>query len=236
MATTRARGRWMARYARWHIWLGWLVGVPRLLWTLCGLAMIARPIEEVRGDHLRVASPPERLPAGFAIMPAPVAGGTTPVELRTFVQRGRPVTLATAAGGEVTRYDARTGAALPPVDAAEARRIVAAGIRGGRNVTALEAFAADAPPLGLRKAIATWRATLADGTHVYIDRATGEIAAVRTRWWRIYDFFWGLHIMDLETREDAHNPFTLAFGGLALAATLLGFVLLFRRRKGRARA
>ena len=48
-----ASGRWMARYARWHIWLGWLVGVPLLLWTLSGVAMVARPIEEVRGEHLR---------------------------------------------------------------------------------------------------------------------------------------------------------------------------------------
>jgi uncharacterized iron-regulated membrane protein len=37
---------------RWHVWLGWLVGVPLLLWTLSGLAMVVRPIEEVRGAEL----------------------------------------------------------------------------------------------------------------------------------------------------------------------------------------
>ena len=42
------------RLARWHIWLGWLVGVPLLLWTLSGLVMVARPIEEVRGTSLRL--------------------------------------------------------------------------------------------------------------------------------------------------------------------------------------
>ena len=36
-----------------------------------------------------------------------------------------------------------------------------------------------------------------DGTHFYVDAGSGEIVARRTRWWRFYDFMWGLHIMDL---------------------------------------
>ena len=28
---------------RFHVWLGWLVGVPLLLWTVSGLVMVARP-------------------------------------------------------------------------------------------------------------------------------------------------------------------------------------------------
>ena len=59
---------------------------------------------------------------------------------------------------------------------------------------------------------------------------------MRTRWWRFYDLMWGLHIMDLETREQPHNPFTITFGILALAGAVLGSILLFRRRKRRVRA
>ena len=43
---------------KWHIWLGWLVGVPLILWTASGLFMVARPIEEVRGEHLRAKAAP----------------------------------------------------------------------------------------------------------------------------------------------------------------------------------
>ena len=46
----------MLRFAKWHIWLGWLVGIPILMWMASGLFMAARPIEEVRGNHLRIAS------------------------------------------------------------------------------------------------------------------------------------------------------------------------------------
>lgn len=219
-----ATPRWMARFARWHIWLGWLVAVPLLLWTLSGIAMIARPIETVRGEHLRINARPQALP-----------GNPQVTEVRTFVQRGRAVTLVTRLDGTRARYDTASGAALS-VDATEARAIVAATIRGGADTRSVRAFPADKPPLDFRKEVPAWQVVLADGTHVYINRDSGEIEAVRSRWWRFYDFMWGLHIMDLQTREDSHNPFVIAFGLLALAGVLLGTILLFRRRKVRAAA
>ncbi|HYC95567.1 MAG TPA: hypothetical protein VEB39_07705, partial [Sphingomicrobium sp.] len=45
-----------SRLRRWHVWLGWLVGLPFLFWTVSGLVMVAKPIEEVRGEHL-IAKP-----------------------------------------------------------------------------------------------------------------------------------------------------------------------------------
>jgi hypothetical protein len=219
-----ATPRWMARFARWHIWLGWLVAVPLLLWTLSGVAMVARPIEEVRGEHLRIADKPQPLP-----------GNPQVTQVRTFVQRGRTVSVVTSVDGTMSRY-AESGAPLPAVDAVEARAIVAGAIRGGDHVASVRAFSAKAPPLDLRKPVPSWQVALADGTHVYVNRDSGEIEAVRTRWWRIYDFMWGLHIMDLQTREDSHNPFVIVFGSLALLGALLGTALLFRRRKVRASA
>jgi len=135
----------------------------------------------------------------------------------------------------MSRYTA-SGAPLPAVHAVEARAIVAGAIRGGDRVASVRAFSAKAPPLDLRKPVPSWQVALADGTHVYVNRDSGEIEAVRTRWWRIYDFMWGLHIMDLQTREDSHNPFVIVFGSLALLGALLGTALLFRRRKVRASA
>ena len=45
---------------RWHIWLGWLVGVPMLLWTVSGVVMVVKPIEEVRGAALLAELRPVR--------------------------------------------------------------------------------------------------------------------------------------------------------------------------------
>jgi len=30
-----------SRLRRWHVWLGWIVGLPILLWVVTGLAMVA---------------------------------------------------------------------------------------------------------------------------------------------------------------------------------------------------
>jgi hypothetical protein len=75
-----------------------------------------------------------------------------------------------------------------------------------------------------------------DGSHFYIDGGSGEIIAKRTRWWRFYDFMWGLHIMDLQGREDSNNPWAVSFAMLSLGMVLLALTLLpmtiSRRRNG----
>ncbi|MEO7563895.1 MAG: hypothetical protein ABIR63_05710 [Sphingomicrobium sp.] len=66
------------------------------------------------------------------------------------------------------------------------------------------------------------------------ETTTGQIVARRTGWWRFYDFMWGLHIMDLETREDAHNPLVIGFGLAALVMATIALIqlpLTIRRRR-----
>jgi hypothetical protein len=78
-----------------------------------------------------------------------------------------------------------------------------------------------------------------DGTHFYVDAGSGAIVARRTGWWRFYDLMWGVHIMDLKTREDAHNPLTIGFAIAALAMCVLALVLLpmtIRRRRRKQRS
>jgi len=221
----------MQRFARWHIWLGWLVGVPILMWTVTGLVMVARPIEEVRGEHLR--APPAHIdPAGLRF---PAAIGEPIHEARLVAQPGGPAWIVTAASGQRWRYSARTGAAAPPVVAAEARRIAEAAYAGTARFAGATYFPAGDAPLAARSSGALWQARFADGTHVYIDDATGEVLALRTGGWRLYDFLYGLHVMDPQTHEDAHNPFAIVFAALAVIGALLGCTLLFRRRKARVR-
>ena len=76
--------------------------------------------------------------------------------------------------------------------------------------------------------------TFADGARVYLDADTGAVLALRTDQWRLFDWMWGLHIMDLNGREDTSHPVLIASAALALLATLLGLVLLpFAARRRR---
>jgi hypothetical protein len=224
-----ARQRTMQRFARWHIWLGWLVGFPMLMWAVTGLFMVARPIEEVRGNHLR--APDAAIdPSGIAF---PATVGEPIHEARLVQQPGGPAWIVTSAEGARWRYSARTGSALPPVVRREAQAIARAAYAGEARLEALTYFPAGEAPADARTEGAAWRGRFADGTHVYVDDATGEVLALRTAQWRLYDVMWGLHIMDLQTREDTHHPILVLFAALAAIGALLGCVLLFRRRRTR---
>ena len=214
------------KFARWHIWLGWSVAVPMLLWLASGLFMSAVPIEEVRGGSLRAEDPAID---GAALIFPRLTGPVAKVALVS--QAGVPTWIVAGADQQPRRYAARDGAPLGEVYEAEARRIATAAFAGKAPLAQFRRFSADAPPLDLRRPRPSWQATYADGTHIYVDAASGEVLALRTRFWRAYDLMWGIHIMDLQTREDTSNPFLWVFGGLALLSALFGTVLLFRRRK-----
>jgi uncharacterized iron-regulated membrane protein len=221
------RNRLMLRFARWHIWLGWVVALPVLMWLITGLVMVARPIEEVRGEHLRAA------PAAID------AEGLAFPELRDRISSARlvrqpdgPVWIVVAADGRRWRYSAGGGGAIPPVIEAEARRIAESAYAGEAALETVT-YLPDDIPREAATAASVWQARFADGTRIYIDDATGEVTSLRTGQWRLYDFMWGLHIMDPAMREDTNNPFVIVFAVLATAGALLGAVLLFRRRKAR---
>jgi hypothetical protein len=220
---------------RWHIWLGWLIGVPMLLWTVTGVLMVIRPIEEVRGSDLLRDPPAVRT----SVPPVAPALDFKAVAKLSLEQRDAgPRWVIAFADGSTRAADPATGRLLPPLSAADAAREVRARYTGTARVASVTRIDPEHPPLDLRRPLDSWQLVMSDGTHFYVDRFTGEIAARRTAWWRIYDVMWGLHIMDLQTREDAHNPWLIAFGTVAAITTLLALVLLpmtsrKKRRNGR---
>ncbi len=224
-----------SRLRRWHVWLGWVVGLPILLWVVSGLIMVAKPIEEVRGEHLLAEPKPIRM----ALPPVPPAiGGVRFSSLSLEPRAAGPRWVVTLPDGTTRLADPNSGALLPPLSAADAVREVSTRYTGTAKVESATRTDPAKPPMELRRPIAAWKVAMDDGTHFYVDAGSGEIVARRTGWWRFYDLMWGLHIMDLKTREDAHNPLTIGFAIAALAMALLALVLLpmttrWRRRKPR---
>jgi len=220
----------MLNFARWHIWLGWLVGIPTLMWMVTGLYMAAKPIEEVRGNHLRV----EQAVQPLVLPGSALASAEFPIrEMRAVMQDGRAVAILTGMDGSTRRVDMQSGAALPALPANDARLIVAEQIKGGDQIRSVTAFDADNVPFDFRREMPVWQVALEDGAHIYVGRDTGQIEAVRTRWWRGFDFMWGLHIMDLRAREDTSHPILILFAALGVIGALLGCILMFRRRKAK---
>ncbi len=63
--------------------------------------------------------------------------------------------------------------------------------------------------------------------NVYVDPFSKEIVAVRSNQWRIWDFMWGIHIMDWNERDNIGNIFLKIFSILALISSLSGIYLFF---------
>jgi hypothetical protein len=219
---------WLRKY---HIWLGWVIALPMLAWTVSGLVMVIQPIEQVRGEHLLGEAP--ALQSGA--VPVPPLIGPRPVASLLLEQRADgPKWIVRYSDGEARLADAVTGRLLPRLNAAQAAKAVRDRYAGEAGIKTVEFVSGDNPPIDLRRKVDSWRVSMSDGTRFYVNAATGEIIARRTAFWRIYDFMWGLHIMDLKTREDTSNPLIIGLGIVTLVTTILAIVLLpltLRRRK-----
>lgn len=218
----------MQRFARWHIWLGWLAAIPLVLWTVSGLFMALRPIDQVRGAALRAEAAP--LDTAKLVIPTLTEPAS---KLALIDEGGRPVWVASFSDQGAGRWSAADGKPLGPVGVIEARYLAETALVGDARVTAIRRFAADQAPLDLRRERPSWQAQFADGTTVYIDADTGEVLALRTGWWRAYDFMWGLHIMDPMGRENTSHVLLWLFGAAAMITSLFGTTLLFRRRRAK---
>lgn len=209
------------RTVRWlHLWTGVIIGIQIILWVASGLIMVVRPLEVVRGDDVRRERPALPMPAG---LPAglPALQGVEKLELGQLL--GRPVWKLTDAQGK-RLLDAASGQAIS-ITPAEAEAIARAGttLSGAVTVTAIT----PSNPASDWRDTAGYRVTFADDIRVYIS-SQGEIGAVRTPWWRFYDLFWGLHIMDWQDRENTHGPVIIAATLLALGVVLSGALLTIK--------
>jgi len=68
-----------------------------------------------------------------------------------------------------------------------------------------------------------------DGINIYVDSMTGDIAAIRSDSWRVWDLLWALHIMDYQDRDNINNILLKIFSVLALVSSITGIVLFFKK-------
>ena len=190
------------------------------------------PIDKVRGEHLVNRDVVTTIPAGIRFAdPAQISiKAKAPVEaINWHMLGGQMVAEVTTAKG-IMLFDAQTGELIPPVGATQATVIANAAWKSAAKPTS-KASRVTAESPEYRAALPAWRIAYADpdATSIFVAADTGRITAVRTGTWRLYDFFWSLHIMDWKNHENFTTWWLLAFaiGGLILG--LAGSVLLFIR-------
>lgn len=214
-----------------HKWVAAIVGVQIVLWVSGGVVMSVFPIERVRGEH-NVARPPHRQ-IGAADLGMPladvlaVAGPVT--SIRTTWVAGTLYLELDRHDLPTLLVDAASGAITDGVGADLARAVARADFGGDGRVTGVTLQ--EKPSTEYRGVLPVWRVDFDDAgsTTLYVSPETGRLLARRNDTWRLYDFFWMLHIMDYDAREDFNHPLLVTAAAVALVVVLSGFVLLFYR-------
>ncbi len=216
---------------RVHLWAGLLLGAQLLLWMASGVVMSWFHIDIVHGDTRAAFIALPELEARSYVSPSDILvqiSGVTEIRLTTLL--GRPVYETRTPDG-IVLFDAGSGEKLPPATEENVRAIAKSDYVGAASIRDVELM--ENPPHEYRGAKPVWRVTIGDdlATRLYISPSTGRIVSRRNWVWRLYDFFFMLHIMEYEDREDFNNPLLRAASATGLIFAISGIILVIWRLK-----
>ena len=218
-----------------HRWLGIVAAIQLLIWTGSGLFFSIIPIEKIRGSHLIEQPPIFRLGHVKVLSPNVLARqyqelsaiGLDQIQLN---QRLNTPVYIIRIDDRWLVFNAVTAKQLSTLTEREARAIAAKStnlaVRSATWVTAIK------PGSEYRGGeLPAWKLSLDSiaRANLWIGAYSGQVTAVRTSQWRIYDFLWSLHIMDYVDRDNFNSWLLRAFALLGLSTILSGIILFILR-------
>jgi len=191
-----------------HRYLSIFIAIQLLLWTVSGIYFAFNKIEMVRGEQYRL--PLE-------------------TEYRIFKRLGQEII-------ETNDNGVKTYSSYPqnfPVDMLSPEEaITIAKEKTSLNpvsVSLIEKVKRGVEYRGRRLPIYKVSTDANDGINIYVDSMTGDIAAIRSDSWRVWDLLWALHIMDYQDRDNINNLLLKIFSVLALISSITGIILFFKK-------
>lgn len=226
---------------RLHRYLGLVLGVQFLFWTVGGLYFSWSDMDEVHGDHQRKAVGLMSLNPNVVsprivwenLQKAHSADSVAAVSLIQVL--GKPVyqVKCPVHGGHHTQVflaDAVTGALRPPLTKAEAVQIAREQFREVAAVQQVEYLTDTHSHHEYREQPLPAYAITFDHptqTTVYVAAELGTVQKFRNNKWRIFDFLWMMHTMDYQSRDNIGNWALRLFSIFGLLTILSGFVLFW---------
>jgi len=206
-----------------HKYLSFFISIQLLLWTISGIYFAFNKIENVRGEQYR-AQTSSNYNFNKIKFEIPNAESVN-------VKKRLGKTIITASTKNGMRYFNEEGGALQKISFDEAKQLVS-------KQTSLKPMAVEeiytlekgseyrGRELPIYKVVT--RNANDNEINAYLNIFTGEVVAIRSAQWRIWDLMWGFHIMDWQERDNIDNLLLKIFSILALVSSISGILLFFK--------
>jgi uncharacterized iron-regulated membrane protein len=235
-----------------HRWLGLLLGIQFILWTIGGLYFSWSDIDEVHGDFQK--NNPSLLSTNVKLVSPEIVmqqinkmpGADSIASLQLIEILGKPyyqVKCVSATNAKMLHEhhkqmihlaDASTGVLRAALTQEEVVQIAKNRFNGVVKIKSVKLLTTVGEDHEYRENPLPAYAVSFDHptkTTVYIATELGTVQKFRNEKWRIFDFLWMLHTMDYEGRDNFGNILLRIFSIFGLVTVLSGFVLYFMSAK-----
>ncbi|UII78080.1 PepSY domain-containing protein [Flagellimonas sp. CMM7] len=219
---------------KWHRYLGVILGIQFFLWTLGGLYFSWTNIEEIRGSTLKKKDAPIFVSDTLvspSIFTQNLGDNDSIVSLEVFSNLNHPayrLIVRTGEGEKVFLFDAKTGQKLPSLSKKQSIDVAKAKLSVNAPITMVEYLTETGKHHEYRgRPLPAYAITFDEpaNTTVYVSTEYGNVQTFRSNKWRVFDFFWMLHTMDYQERDNFNNLLLRAFALFGLVTILSGFSL-----------
>lgn len=224
-----------------HRWLGVILGVQFLFWTVGGLYFSWSNMDEVHGDHQKAHIHPidgdvklanlddilQKMKAKdtvnyvFDTRLVQILGNPTyQIHYSKEHDRGKKIQLANASTGELRSALSKS----------EAIEVAQRNFSDDAKIKQVEYLTTTNGHHEYRESPLPAYAITFDhpsNTTVYVSTELGTVQKFRNNKWRIFDFLWMMHTMDYQTRDNLSNCLLRAFSIFGLLTISTGFILFF---------
>ncbi|WMN06094.1 hypothetical protein QYS48_31585 [Marivirga arenosa] len=207
-----------------HRYLGVIIGIQFLFWTISGLYFTWTDIDEIHGDHFiketDIVNSIDSKELGLSIDSSVVSS----MELK-FIN-SEPYLWV----NDSKLIHAKTGEVKSEISESEAKKIVRSRVKEEYEIETVEFLESTGPHHEYRgRELPVWQVNFKGNESIaaYVDVKTGDFKTLRHRDWRWFDFLWMSHTMDYEGRDDFNNLLIRVFSLFGLFTVCSGFLLFF---------
>ena len=239
------KGELQRKVRKTHRWLGVILGIQFLFWTIGGLYFSWSNMDEVHGDHNKTHIHP--LTGNITLVnPQDILTKIKQKDTVNFVLGMQLIQILEKPvyqfiyskehdrGKKIQLADAQTGILLPNLSKKEAVEIAQKNFLDDAKIQQVEYLTTTNGHHEYREQpLPAYAVTFAhpSNTTVYVSSELGTVQKFRNNKWRIFDFLWMLHTMDYQGRDNISNWLLRAFSIFGLFTLSSGFVLFFLSRK-----